>query len=674
MNTPFSIITHGSRIFDARGLVGCYSIKLPELPSEPVVSVIIPIYNQLDYTLRCLSSISKYPQKTSFEVIIVDDCSELGVYHALNEIPNLRIIRNFKNQGFVRSCNRGAHHAKGQYVLMLNNDTEATEDWMDALVRTFETRPDAGLVGSKLIYPDGKLQEAGGIIWQDGSGWNYGRNDDSTLPWYNYLRETDYCSGASIMLRKTIWDKLKGFDLHYVPAYYEDTDLAFRVRAAGLKVYYQPHSCVIHHEGKSNGTDLGSGLKQYQVVNRVKFIERWRGELNKHYPNAEQVFRARDRSYHQKTILFIDHFIPHFDQDAGARNIFSYMQVFLDAGFNVKLIGDNFHPHQPYQTFFENLGVEVLTGSYMRGNWEHWLELNGAYLDYVLFSRANTCERWVEPVKRLSKARCLFYGHDLISRTFLRAYKDFGDETMLLQSKQWREKEDYLIRSSHATFYPSEVEVQELRERFPDKIIEALPLFFMEPRDRDRDLNIHERSGVIFVGSFGHPPNLDAVKWILTEIMPAVRATLGPITCNFVGRNPPKDLVALATENDIFHGYVSDDRLRELYNNNRIALAPLRVGGGIKGKILEAFYQGIPVVTTKIGIEGIPTSGEDCVVVEENAKYAEKLIAVYPDCALLTKLAENAYQNVLKYCSKNNIIRHFDKAVDGALTNAVSKK
>jgi len=206
---------------------------------------------------------------------VVDDGSSDTTATRLASRDDIRYLRNPKNLGFVGSCNRGAQAAQGEFILFLNNDTVVLEGWLDHLVQTFADVPDAGLVGSKLLYPDGRLQEAGGIVWADASGWNWGRLADPSAPEFNFMRDVDYCSGASLLIRRRLFTDLGGFDERYAPAYYEDTDLAFAVRAQGLRVLYQPLSRVVHYEGISAGTDLTSGMKAYQVRNRERFQEKW---------------------------------------------------------------------------------------------------------------------------------------------------------------------------------------------------------------------------------------------------------------------------------------------------------------------------------------------------------------------------------------------------------------
>jgi hypothetical protein len=181
--------------------VSVSEIALPPVLSNPLVSIIIPFDNHLDYTLHCLKSIQDSPSKASVEVVIVDDHSQDETAFVLPKISELRYVRNSENVGFIRSCNRGALEGRGDYLLFLNNDVQVGSGWLDKLLDPFERLDAVGLVGAKLIYPDGRLQEAGGIIWSDGSGVNFGRGDDPSKPEYNYLRETDYCSGACILIR-----------------------------------------------------------------------------------------------------------------------------------------------------------------------------------------------------------------------------------------------------------------------------------------------------------------------------------------------------------------------------------------------------------------------------------------------------------------------------------------
>ena len=167
----------------------------------------------------------------------------------LAAVPGIRLIVNPSNLGYLRSCNTAARVAKGEFLLLLNNDTQVLPDWLDPLLLPFRSRSDVGAVGSKLLYPDGRLQEAGCIVWDDGSGWNFGRLDSPDRPAYNYLREVDYCSAASLLVPRALFNEMGGFDERYAPAYCEDSDLAFRLRERGYKVLYQPRSRIVHHEG-----------------------------------------------------------------------------------------------------------------------------------------------------------------------------------------------------------------------------------------------------------------------------------------------------------------------------------------------------------------------------------------------------------------------------------------
>ena len=238
---------------------------------DPQVSIIVPVYNQIHYTYACLKSILENTRDVTYEIIIANDCSTDITSKIDKFVENINVITTEKNLRFLLNCNNAAKYAKGKYILFLNNDTQVQENWLEPLVSLIEKDDSIGMVGSKLVYPDGRLQEAGGIIWSDASGWNYGRLSNPQDSEYSYVKECDYISGAAMMIKHSLWKEIGGFDERFAPAYYEDTDLAFEVRKHGYKVMLQPASIVVHFEGISNGTDITSGQKLYQVKNSEKF-------------------------------------------------------------------------------------------------------------------------------------------------------------------------------------------------------------------------------------------------------------------------------------------------------------------------------------------------------------------------------------------------------------------
>lgn len=243
----------------------------------PLVSIIIAVYNHFDYTYNCLLSILEQTKDVSYEIILVNDCSSDGTAGYVEKIHQIVYIENSENLGFLRSCNKAALLAKGKYLCFLNNDTQVTAGWLNHMLSVFHTDKNTGLVGAKLVFPYGLLQEAGGLVDYTGQPANYGRYGDPEDIRHNVLRETDYCSGACILVLKEDFESFEGFDKRYIPAYYEDTDLAFAIRYhLNKKVYYQPLTEIIHFEGISSGKTIVAGsVKEYQLINSKKFIEKW---------------------------------------------------------------------------------------------------------------------------------------------------------------------------------------------------------------------------------------------------------------------------------------------------------------------------------------------------------------------------------------------------------------
>src|SRR5436309_10337407 len=401
----------------------------PPEPTRPIefpvheqveISIIIPVFNQLRFTQACLASLQENQGTERFEVIVVDDCSTDGTAEAVALMPGVVYMHNETNSGFIASCNRGAEKARGNYLTFLNNDTLVRDDWLSALMDTFVEDPYAGIVGSKHIYPDGRLLEAVGVIWRDAAGWNYGELDDASKPEYNYLREVDYCSAAALMIPKALFRDVGGFDSCYAPGYYEDTDLAFKVRRAGYKVLYQPLSKVIHYEGATGGTDLASGTKKYQDINRSRFARTWAAELMAKPANGEMAF-LRQPPPGRKNILVIDHYIPSPDRDSGSLRMFQILKLLRQLGHHITFVPDNLTDIRHYGDELRRRGIKVVRHPYVK-KVRDYLVSHGSEFDVVILSRCDFAHKHIADVRlHAPQSRIIFDTVDLHS---LRAHRE----------------------------------------------------------------------------------------------------------------------------------------------------------------------------------------------------------------------------------------------------------
>jgi len=633
-------------------------IELPYF-EQPLVSIVIPVYNQFQYTYLCLKSVVMRSSGVPYEVILADDCSKDLTVQIDKIVKNLRVVRTPENLRFLLNCNHAAKQARGKYILFLNNDTQVQENWLQPLVDLIEQDECIGMVGSKLIYPNGKLQEAGGILWRDGSAWNYGNSRSSLMPEFNYVKEVDYISGAAIMIRRALWESLGGFDERFAPAYCEDSDLAFSVRAAGYKVMYQPQSVVVHFEGISNGTDTSTGLKAYQVENQKKLFEKWESVLVEHEENGKNVFAARDRSLGKKVILFIDHYVPTFDKDAGSRTVFAYLKMFVDQGFNVKFMGDNFTATQPYTAILQQMGVEVLYGDWYRWSWKEWIKVNADCFDYVFLNRPHISARYIDFLREKTNAKIIYYGHDLHFLRVMREYELTGDKKLLAESDNWKKKELALMQKADMSYYPSEVEAQAIHEIDPSIRVKAIPAYLFD-KVEDVRYSASERRDLFFIGGFAHSPNVDAVKWLAKDILPLLREKLPGIQVHVAGSGVTSEIKALEGNGLIIEGRISDEQLEQFYAQCRVNIVPLRYGAGIKGKVVESMRFGLPVVTTSCGAEGI-MNAENCLIVADTAEeIAEKIAALYMDEEKLRAVSAAGIDYVRENYSQDNAVRVLD--------------
>jgi GT2 family glycosyltransferase len=618
---------------------------------DPLVSIIIPAYNQFAYTFNCLESLSvNLSSDLAYEIIIVNDASTDDTLEQLATlVKGIKVLTNAENSGFIRSCNYGASQAKGQYLYFLNNDTRILENCLESLLKLIVNNPQVGAVGSKLIYANGKQQEAGGIIWNSADGWNYGRLDSPEEPEYNYVRPVDYCSGASLLVPTELFKQLGGFSPDFIPAYYEDTDLCFAIRELGYQVLYQPQSNVIHYEGITSGTDLSSGIKQYQVINQTKFREKWSKVLTKHLDNdANNVPKAARRLQGNPTILVIDSYVPLYDRESGCVRLLNILKLLLNLGYSVIFFPDNGYPEQPYTSVLQQLGIEVIYGTAQRYNLEEKLIKYLPLIDGVWLCRPELCDKYMDLIRLKTKAPIIY---DTIDLHFLRLkrQKDYLDPSYQNTSWSWetyQKLELNYANQADATVVVTEDEKQVLSS-LGVKNVWVIPNIHEEISLSEK-VAFDQRSGLVFIGSYNHPPNIDAVKWLCLEIMPLVWASRPDITVNLLGSNLKDEVKELASDRVVVTGYVPE--VEPYFQESRVFVAPLRFGAGMKGKIGQSLSLGLPTITTRIGAEGMGLIDHQDVLIADTAEeFAQAVIELYDNRELWQKLADNSLETIKRY-------------------------
>ena len=613
----------------------------------PRASIVIPVYNQAAYTLTCLRALAEHPPTAACEVIVVDDGSTDETVDWMPRIRGLRYHRRATNGGFIAACNDGASLASGDYLVFLNNDTVPQPGWLDALLATFDADPDAGLAGAQLVYPDGRLQEAGGVVFDDGSAWNYGRFDSPDDPRYASVRDVDYCSGAAIAVPSRLFAEAGGFDTRYAPAYYEDTDLAFALRALGHRVLYQPASRVVHLEGVTSGTDTGSGTKAYQVRNRGVFAAKWKDTLA-HQPPAGGIPTAGSVVRPRRQVLIIDAETPRPQHDSASLRLVNLMRLLVDDGAHVVFLPADLRHVDGDTARLRQHGVEAWHAPFATRP-SAWLREHGHRFDVVMLSRHYVAAEFLPLVRRFApQARVVFDTVDLHFLREMRGAELAGDATLRHAAQRTRERELSVIRAADTTLVVSPTERDMLSTALPGTDVEVLANLHEVAHT---GLPFGQRRDLVFVGGFRHPPNVDAVLWFGHEIFPLIHARQPDIRFHCIGASPPAEVLALQTQPDVvIHGHVVD--LAPYMDGARIAVAPLRFGAGVKGKVNLSMAHGQPVVATTCAIEGMHlTGGHDVLVADDAMGFADAVLTLYRDEALWERLAAHGRANIERYFS-----------------------
>ena len=621
-----------------------------QVAKAPTVSIVICFHNRVTDTARCLDSIQAHTARHDYEVILVDDAStEPGVEALASRHPRTEMVQSAENVGFTKAANLGAGKAQGEYILFLNNDTEVTPGWLGALLDAAASGEGVAVVGARLVYPDGRLQEAGGCIWEDATGVNYGKWEDPNLSKFSYRREVDYCSGAALLVEREFFESVGGFDERFSPGYYEDTDLCFAARAAGRTVLYEPSSWVVHLEGATFGTETRAGssaefTKSAQEVNRYRFWAKWSDELLRHYPPGTAGGWLGGRVDRRPRVLVAETQVPAADRDAGGLRLGWIMRILHNLGCEVTFLPADRNDRKPYSDQLRRAGIEVHTDQVALDDFGR--ERAGLY-DLAILSKPDPWMQLHGLCRRYFPTAPLVY--DTVDLQFVREERRIAtleasaDKDRLLHEQlRLRRRELDYVKSADLVSVVTDVEAHVIRSFVPTADTVVLPTVH-EPAGGPVP-GFEERDGLLFIGGYGHPPNVDAVNWYVDEIQPHLRRH-EELHLTALGSDPPPDLLARASHDVLIPGFLAD--VSGYFHGARVFVAPLRYGAGMKGKIGHAMSLGVPVVTTSVGAEGMGLlDGEHALIADTAESFADAIVRLYTDRVLWERLAEKALAKV----------------------------
>jgi GT2 family glycosyltransferase/glycosyltransferase involved in cell wall biosynthesis len=612
-------------------------LKFPKV-NGPDVSIIIPAHNKVEVTYLALCSLLVAYNDASFEVILVDDASTDETAEIEKIVSGITVIHNSQPQRFIRSCNAGAEKAKGKFIVLLNNDVEVTTGWLDELIASFDRFDNVGLAGSKLLYPDGRLQDAGGIIWGSGNPWNYGNSQNPNDPRFSYARQADYLSGAAMMVPTELWKQMGGLSSYLEPMYFEDTDFAFKIRDAGYSTWFVPSSVVYHYEGMTSGTDTSTGFKRYQEVNRPKFKRQWAKAYAGFSKDGHKPDLEKDRGIVGR-VLFLDYTTPRPDQDAGSYAALQEIKMVQSLGYKVSFLPMNMAHLGRYTDDLQKLGVEMIYAPFFMTPGEY-LEKHAAEFDAFYITRYYVAQQALTQLRTLApEAKVIFNNADLHFLREIRAARSEDNPGMLEKARQTRNDELEIINQVDVVLSYNETEHSVIQAYTDGQATVRKCPWVVEPTENVPEFEVRE--GLSFLGGFLHHPNKEGVLWFVREIMPLLSSQGPNGVLSIYGSKMDEEIKAL--KSDTVHPVGFVEQIADAYDRHRIFVAPLRSGAGIKGKVLSALAHGIPCVLTPTAAEGIGLrSGHDCFIAETPTDWVTAIEQLNTDKALWEKISANA--------------------------------
>jgi GT2 family glycosyltransferase/glycosyltransferase involved in cell wall biosynthesis len=657
----FLLLAHAARAREDEGVA--YGSDGPDDARAFKTSIVVAAGDEVELTFQCLRSLVREVDLTETEVVVVNNSSDASIDVTRELLSHFRgLVRVVEREagrvtvgesdGFADACNRGAARARGTYLLFLKADAVVSTGWLGALVETLERDGRAGAAGPVSLDARGRVREAGRVVWSDGETLEYGRGWSSEDRRVAFAREVDFCTPASLAVRRDLFERLGGFDASYASAVYAAASFCMGVRSLGFRVVYQPASRV---------TSLGDarGVSEREsAADRERFRDEWRAALGHEHVahDASNLERAANRKWATQVAVF-DDCVPTPDRDAGSARMLHILRA-LSGWSHVVLITLSKQSRPDYERALRREGIETAPApDFLRLVRERRF---GA----TILSRPHVAAGLLSPIRRADpRTRIVFDMVDAHSLRLSREHELTGDADVAREAQRYRVMESRLARECDMVWCASSADEEFMRRLSPGIVATVVPT--IHPR-RERGLPFEEREHILFVGNFRHRPNADAVHFYAREVLPRVRESLPNVELLLVGDNAPKEFAEYEGAGVRVLGYVPD--IEPVFERARVSVAPLRFGAGINGKIGEALAHGLPVVTTNIGAAGIGLrDGEEALIADSPEELAAVTVRLYTDAALWRRLSDKGYEHVERHFSPRVVRKVVNDSVRGLL-------
>jgi GT2 family glycosyltransferase len=627
---------------------------------RPVVSIVVVTFNQVGHTYACLEALLAHAD-VPYELVVVDNASSEATARLLDRLRDVTVLRNETNVGFGKACNQGAEVARGEFLLFLNNDARIAPGCLSALVDAARADARCGAVGGKLVWPDGRLQEAGAIVWQDGTAEGYGRGSDPSAPEFSYRREVDFCSGALLLVRRELFAAIGGFDDRFAPAYYEDADLCMAIRRRDHRVVYEPRARALHHEhGSSSTEDAWAQI----VRNHERFADKWKDDLSRQQPRAGgATLRARER-VDRPRVLVIDDRVPTSDVGSGYPRSHAILRLLRQREYPVTLFPSHDPtPYEPWRSEFQEMGVEVLCDG--RRFSDFATQRAGMY-DAILVSRPHNFAAVRPDITRCFPRAVVIYDAEALFFVRDEAKTSIEERANGVDVAARQRQELDLLRYAHLVVTVSEREKRLLCRAAPE--FEGQIAVWGHPVElRPTPRPFADRRDLLFLGSFfaERSPNEDALTFLVREVLPLVASRID-CRLHVVGYKAQETVAHLASDRVHVVGYAED--LTPWYDESRVLVVPHRYSAGIPLKLCEGMARGLPAVVSELtalqlGVE----DGKEVLVGRTPAELANAIVRLHEDESAWNDLRANALDFVRRRHDPQTLGRALDDLIAEAL-------